>query len=183
MRHPFQAVFLTCVLIGSLQPSLFSSSPPGSDITTIILVRHAERDTLQVDPPISVAGRERAMVLATMLANAGIRAIYTTDYLRTQQTVEPLASMLRLKPEAVVAEGRDLNEHVADLLGRIAAGGNEGVVLVSSHSNVIPVILRILGVDFNEEIPMHQYDDLFIITKQSGEPGRLLRLKFGKRTP
>lgn len=176
-------MFARAALIWCIPVFLHAAVPSVVEHTTIIVVRHAERDTQKVDPPISVAGRERALVLARMLAPAGISAIYTTDYLRTQQTVQPLASALGLRFEQVVAENRDLKEHVADLLKRISTNNAGRVVLVSSHSNVIPLILQGLGVEFTEEIAMDQYDDLFIVTKKSDGTASLLRLKFGRATP
>ncbi|MEX0735849.1 MAG: phosphoglycerate mutase family protein [Bacteroidota bacterium] len=183
MQENLRRMFAIGVLFCCIPVFLPAAVPSVVEHTTVIVVRHAERDTQKVDPPISVAGRERAQVLAQMLAPAGISAIYTTDYLRTQQTVQPLASALRIRFEEVNAENRDLKEHVADLLKRISTNNAGRVVLVSSHSNVIPLILQDLGVEFKEDIPMHQYDDLFIVTKKSDGTASLLRLKFGRATP
>lgn len=183
MQNSMKRIVASGLLFCCIPLSLLVALPRGGDVTTIIVVRHAERDTQKVDPPISVAGRERAQVLAQLLGSAGISAIYTTDYLRTQQTVQPLALALGLRFEQVAAENRDLKEHVADLLKRISTRNTGQVVLVASHSNVVPLILQELGVEFREEIAMHQYDDLFIVSRRSNGTATLLRLKFGKATP
>ena len=57
-------------------------------ITTILLVRHAEKTMQGTDPPLSDEGQARAQTLAHVTGEAGVTAIYTSQYLRTQQTVQ-----------------------------------------------------------------------------------------------
>src|SRR3989454_12655624 len=67
-------------------------------VTTVILIRHAEKviDPNNNDPDLSPAGQTRAQELVRMFGDAGINAIYATQYKRTQQTVKPLADKLGL---------------------------------------------------------------------------------------
>ena len=44
------------------------------------------------DPLLSSAGEARAARLATMLAEAGVKAIYASEFRRTQDTGKPLAA-------------------------------------------------------------------------------------------
>ena len=66
--------------------------------TTVLLVRHAEKTSAATDPPLSVAGKARARVLAHVAGSAGVNAIYHTQFQRTQQTVKPLAVAQGLTP-------------------------------------------------------------------------------------
>ena len=51
---------------------------------SVILVRHAERaGGMDADVGISDAGQCRAKLLATMLADAGVKVIYTSQVKRT----------------------------------------------------------------------------------------------------
>src|SRR3954451_2593383 len=76
--------------------------------TTVILVRHAERaGGMDPDVGISDAGQCRAKTLAAMLADAGVRAIYTSEVKRTQQTAEPIATKLAIRPGIVPAKDVD----------------------------------------------------------------------------
>lgn len=104
---------------------------------TIFIVRHAERadatpgaTMMANDPELSPAGRERAAALASMLRDAGIAAIYVSEYKRTQQTAEPLANARGLRPTIVPAKD------TAALVGTLRSA--RGNVLVVGHSNSIP---------------------------------------------
>ncbi len=74
---------------------------------TLWLVRHAHRlDFIQpewfetalhpYDPPLSPEGVERSIALAQELSRAPIDVIFTSPFLRTIQTVDPLARILEL---------------------------------------------------------------------------------------
>src|SRR5215831_19794894 len=86
-------------------------------VTTIIIVRHAEKiiDPNNPDVDLSPAGQARAQELARMFGDAGINAIYATQYKRTQETVKPLADKLGL-PITMVN-----SKNTADLLAQIRA--------------------------------------------------------------
>lgn len=144
---------------------------------SIFLVRHAERadagmaaaTTMATDPDLSDAGRARAETLATMLKDARITAIFTTEYKRTQQTAVPLAKRLGIQPQTISA--KDAEGLVAKVK---AAGGN---VLVIGHSNTIPDVLKRLGVEIPVKIGDGDYDDLFVVT--AGQKPTMVRLHYG----
>lgn len=62
-------------------------------VTTVILVRHAEKmvlppsDPRSDDPPLSADGTTRAQTLAHVVGNAGIEVIFATEFQRTQMTI------------------------------------------------------------------------------------------------
>src|SRR5688572_30206280 len=72
--------------------------------TTVILVRHAERPS-GADPELSADGRARAESLAVALARTEIHAIIHTQFRRTQQTAQPLATQKGLTPIVLTATG------------------------------------------------------------------------------
>ncbi len=67
----------------------------------IFLVRHAERADAggpgQKDPALSETGKKRAAALVAELRDAGISAIYASEFRRTQETAGPLAKSLGLE--------------------------------------------------------------------------------------
>ena len=87
-------------LFSAGRQTLASAAPPHDDFKpmTVFLVRHAERaDAPREDPPLTEAGSARAQLLARMLGKSGIKAIYTSQYLRTKATAEPLAKQLGIE--------------------------------------------------------------------------------------
>ena len=138
---------------------------------TVILVRHAEKAAAPADdPPLTAEGRQRAEALARTLSASGVTAIYVTEYLRTQQTGEPLALLLHLTPQRIEAK------KTPDLAGAIR-GHKDGVVLVVGHSNTLPEIIAALGGP-EVKIGDGEYDSLFVLTI-SGKDVTLLRLRYG----
>src|SRR6266480_2416178 len=85
-------------------------------ITTVILVRHAEKkiEPQNPDPDLSPAGLTRAQELARMLGAAGINAIYATNFKRTQQTVQPLSD--RVGVQVTVVDAKQTEELVRRIL-------------------------------------------------------------------
>ncbi len=149
------------------------AAPPR--ITTVIVVRHAEKTGPTGDVPLSEAGRARARELARVLAGASVTAIYDTQYLRTQQTAEPLAESLKIKPTVTGTT----DAYAADLVKEIEAHHAGGTVVVVSHSNLIPDLLRALGIEKPPSIGDTQYDDLFVVTRAPGASPKLLALRYG----
>ena len=125
----------------------------------IFLVRHAERaptsGPVPSDTGLSREGKTRAQHLADELRDAGITAIFTTEYKRTQETAAPLAKSLGIRPEVVPAN--DLRSLIAKIKGA------NGRVLVVGHSNTLPQTINALGVDARVAIPETDYDNLFVV--------------------
>lgn len=145
------------VLAMSLIPALASAQQ------MVILTRHAERADGQAtmmsasgapaDPKLSAAGEARAQKLATMLADAGITAMFTTEFARTKDTAAPLAAKVKLTPEVVAAA------QTAAVVDKIKANAT-GVVFVVGHSNTVGAIIKALGGP-DVTIGDAEYDNLF----------------------
>ncbi len=120
------------------------------------------------DPDLSDVGKARAQSLAATLKDAGITAVYVTEFKRTQQTAEPLAKVLGIQATIVSAK------EVAGLIEKVkAASGN---TLIVGHSNTVPQILRHLGVADEVKLGDADYDNLFVVIK--GAKPVLVRLHF-----
>lgn len=143
---------------------------------TAFVVRHAERadaatggaTMMATDPELSEAGRVRAESLATALEDAGITAIFVTEYKRTQQTAAPLAKRLAVTVQTVPSKDAE------GLVAKVKAA--KGNVLIVGHSNTIPATIKRLGIEAPVTIADSDHDDLFIVTL--GSPASLLRLHY-----
>jgi phosphohistidine phosphatase SixA len=161
------AATVVCILFLSL-----TASAQG----TIFLVRHAERaDTaagaapsMATDPSLSEVGHTRASSLGVMLKDAGISAIFVTEFKRTQETAAPLAKVLGITPTTVAA--KDTNA----LLARLKQ--TTGNTLVVGHSNTVPEIAKALGVATPIVIADSDFDNLLLVTP--GQPARLIHLHY-----
>ena len=142
----------------------------------VIVARHAERAdggaaapgtmTTGNDPELSQAGKARADKLAAMLADAGVVAIYTTEFRRTKDTAAPLAAKIGVKVEPVTS--KDVSAVVAKIKSHTT-----GAVLVVGHSNTVPQIIKALG---GSAVTMadDEYDSLFFVAAN----GTTTRIKF-----
>src|SRR5260221_3622501 len=109
----------------------------------VFVVRHAEKqsDSNEQGVPLSEAGRARANKLAAHLKNAGVTAIYSTDFVRTLETAEPLAKALKVAVRKYSATGADGNPDLKPLAARLIAEHTRYTVLVCSHSKTLPPLL------------------------------------------
>jgi phosphohistidine phosphatase SixA len=151
--------------------------------TTIILVRHAEKQAQAGDPPLSSAGQARAEALARMLADAGVIGLSATPYRRTRLTLEPLAERIGLEVEIDPVDLSDPERYAAELAGSLLERFRGGVVVVAGHSNTIPLLLEALGVTGPGNLDEDEYDDLFVVYVATGAPPSVLHLHYGEPTP
>jgi phosphohistidine phosphatase SixA len=148
-------------------------------VTTVILVRHAEKNIEpgNSNPALSPAGQQRAQELVHMLGSTGITAIYATQYLRTQQTVQPLANHLSLTVNQIDAN------NTAELVRRIKSDHAGGVIFVAGHNNTVPEIVAALGGGNFPVIPESEYDNMFVVTIYRFGKAKTVKLKYGSPMP
>jgi phosphohistidine phosphatase SixA len=128
----------------------------------IVLVRHAEKADNSLNAELSARGKERAVALADMLADAGIERVYSTDFIRTLDTARPLAGRLGLEPE--LYHPKELKTFASML------GDRGGRALVVGHSFTTPRLVELLGGSPGAPIAGDEYDRLYIVViAASGE--------------
>ena len=159
---------------------LFGHAAVAAADQVVFVVRHAERadsgsgpppaGMMANDPPLSAAGKERAARLATLLASADVKHIYTTEFKRTRETAAPLAQQLRV--EAVASAARD-SDSLVQQVTKVA-----GNVLIVGHSNTVPDLLKRLGVKNAISIADNEYDNLFVVVRPAAGEPTLIRLRY-----
>jgi phosphohistidine phosphatase SixA len=165
-----QRILISGLLLVAMSGSIFAEP---AQVTTVILVRHAEKVDASNNPDLSAAGYERAKRLAALLRDVPIDAVYTTPFHRTRKTAGPAATARDLTPIEVHADKK--------LAGNTAARVREHrgkSVLVVGHSNTIPDTLRALGFKDAPAIDDSEYDRLFICTLIDGAPGSFVALRY-----
>jgi broad specificity phosphatase PhoE len=164
-RASLQIVVLALVAIVAVPAAAAAQS-------LVIFVRHAERADggagantsmtgAPADPLLSAAGEARAGKLATMFADAGIKAIYTSEFRRTQDTGKPLATKLGISVTSVAS--RDVN----DLVRKIKAEHPKDVVMIVGHSNTIPALIKAFGGD-DVKMSDDEYSAIYLVSPATG---------------
>jgi len=158
-------LLLLCLLAGTIQ---------AQDFTTIILVRHAEKDMSAStnDPGLSAAGKERSEALAHALAEMDIDAIFSTPYVRTRTTVSLLSEQKAL---AI----KEYDPFDKEALHTILHDHKGKTLLFSGHSNTVPAMLNTLTQTNDYQILDDQaYDDLFMVIFHDDKP-KVIHLQYG----
>jgi broad specificity phosphatase PhoE len=158
--------------------SEYSFSDERDSITTLFLVRHAEKDgTVWEDPGLTPAGTARADELAYILKYVKLDAIYSTPFARTKLTVQPTAEEKGLEVKLYKPNDKGFIKNVLD-----AYPGKS--ILIVGHSNTIPRLANELAgrSDFSD-LDDATYDNLFIASVPTEGKPVVLRIRFGTHTP
>jgi len=139
----FSSILLTILTIAAITTTV-SAQP------TIYLVRHAEKlptwlaEELADFHPLSDAGVGRAQRLAEQFKIGSLAAIFSSRTTRTLHTALPLAQKLGLAVEIAEAcsDTSAIDSFYAALRQRFKP---DQAVLLVSHSNIIPYLLRRAG--------------------------------------
>lgn len=149
--------------------------------TVVVIVRHAEKGTTPAnDPPLTDAGAARARALATVLASADVKAVITTQLVRTRETGRPTAEAHGITMETIPAGG-PVDAH-AKAVADAARKHTGKTVLVVGHSNTVTHIIAALGGPKLAELCDSQYSSLFTVVLDGGK-ARLVNGTFGAPSP
>jgi 2,3-bisphosphoglycerate-dependent phosphoglycerate mutase len=148
--------------------------------TTVIFVRHAEKmATPENDPGLSPAGERRVAELTRQLVDAdvvaGVDAVYSTPFRRTEETARPIAEALGLPLNAYdAADTEAIMEHIVQQ--------HKGkIILVVGHSNTLPALIGNMGASKKvPEIDDDEYDNLYIVSIPWFGKTKTIRLRYGE---
>lgn len=131
--------------------------------TTFILVRHAEKEDVKDNPNLTKEGQARAQSLVKLLEKQNVDAIYSTNFNRTRNTIQPLADAKGV----TVQTYQSLN--MEDLIAQYAGK----TIVICGHSNTTPQFANtLMGAKKFENFDDSDYGNLIIITVNSA--GRIL---------
>ena len=148
-----------------------------ADSTTVVVIRHAEKELGGLaDPPLSAAGQARAALLVRMFGDASgpgrINAIYVSAALRNRMTAAPLAARLGLTPTVAAGDPRTLARQVL----REHGGGR---ILIVWHNDTMPTLVQALsGIDQLAPIGDADFGAMFIVTVPRIGRANLLRMEY-----
>ena len=142
---------------------------------TVYIVRHAEKasDT-ERDPVLSDAGILRAEAVAALFAGDMPDLVVVSPLQRTRLTAAPTIAASGAFVAVSPLDG-GVEAHVTTIRRGVLALPEDAVVLISGHSNTVPLIAQALGYA-TPDMPECEYDRLIRIELRNGEvSGETLR--------
>jgi 2,3-bisphosphoglycerate-dependent phosphoglycerate mutase len=140
-------------------------------ITQYYFIRHAEKADSSKNPDLSEKGLERAQEWKTLFSEINFDAVYSTDFNRTLQTIQPIVAdnnqLLKIyNPKMIDIEAFKKETH-----GK--------TILIVGHSNTIPnMINQIIKENKYTNIEENQFGNLYIVTLFENQiVSQLLHLK------
>jgi len=146
--------------------------------TSYYIVRHAEKETpatnttMTSDVPLSEAGKQRAEALKDLLKKENIKHVFSTNYIRTKSTAQPLVDVIHIPIETYDPKDPQFVSKLKTLNGN---------VLVVGHSNTVDDLVNELTgkKEIQGDLPDSEYGDLFVV-KKKGKRMSFERKHFGQ---
>ncbi|NNL41322.1 MAG: hypothetical protein HKO79_02425 [Desulfobacterales bacterium] len=159
---------ILCFFLSCMSSNMHSKS---GTTTTVILIRHADRDD---KGSLTQKGHDRAEALVNTVGHRGITAIYSPDLERNLDTVKPLAEHLginiTLTPKvSLFVVSKIVNEILDKHAGAV-------VLWVGNVSGNLQAIYRKLGGKGKGPL---EYGDLFIMTIPDRGAVKVTKSRFG----
>lgn len=153
--------------------------PEGGRPTVYYVIRHTERDP-GLDPPINAEGQIRADALADALDLAGVDEIVTTQFIRGQQSGQPLSSRtgapITVAP-ITMTTWPDFGTEVAAWQRAREVQGRT-YLLIGHSGGYNTALLTGLGAP-SAGILAERYQDMVILVRETTGEVRLSRLQYG----
>jgi broad specificity phosphatase PhoE len=128
---------------------------------------------------LTESGQRRATLLASVLKDAGIDAIFTSSLQRAVKTAEPLATASGSDPKPLLQLTTKFDKSDMDnFVQLLRSQQRENIVLFVGHSNTVPALIKALGHTDEIKIPETEYDNLFVLIPKSEGAPTVLRLRY-----
>ena len=140
-------------------------------ITQYYFIRHAEKADSSKNPDLSEKGLERAQEWKALFSDINFDAVYSTDFNRTIQTIQPIVAgnnqLLKIYNPKMIDK---------ELFKKETQGKT---ILIVGHSNTVPnMVNQIIKENKYVDIAENQFGNLYIITLfENQTQSQLLHLK------
>tara|TARA_Y100000758_G_C15873167_1_gene357502 strand:+ start:34 stop:552 length:519 start_codon:yes stop_codon:yes gene_type:complete len=162
MRARHILLFLVCFQVSFSQSQ---NKEIKVDETLYYFIRHAEKDKSSPknrNPKLSEKGQLRALNWAYFFREIPLAAIYSTNYIRTITTAEPVADDKNLSIIIYSPKEVDIN--------RFKKKNHGKSILIVGHSNTTPEFVNaILGFEKFKKMKDNDNSSLFIIKEINGD--------------
>ncbi len=145
--------------------------------STVFVLRHAEYDVISGVPNqglhLNSLGVARAEQLGKVLCDADVNEIFVSDFVRTQETAQELATNMSLAP--IIYS----NSNIQNIVQQIKTNYIGKTIVIVGHSNTVPQIINefilgspVINIDY-------EFHNLFVITLCGSYGENLLNLWYG----
>ncbi|MFB3902515.1 MAG: histidine phosphatase family protein [Acidobacteriota bacterium] len=138
----------------------------------VFLVRHAEKVDDTDDAALTQEGLNRAERLAAILKDAGITAVYTTQFQRTRNTAAPLCREAGIQP-VVIPQGEE--QKVVDA---VRTRHKNDVVMVVGHRSTVIKMLKLFGAREPFAIGPGEHSQIFVVVPNGNGAPTALQLRY-----
>lgn len=143
---------LLLILIFILQFSICKAQT-----TTYYFIRHSEKIDNSENPDLSEKGKIRAENWNKIFSETKFDAVYSTDFIRTIQTVTPILNFRNLKPIIYNHKNIDIESFKSDTKNK--------TVLVVGHSNSTPdFVNKLINEKKYEKIDETVFGNIYIVS-------------------
>jgi broad specificity phosphatase PhoE len=174
VRSPHGLLLALILVVGVLA---CSETPQGS--TVVVVVRHADKDTIpKDDPPLTADGIVRSQALASALEHAGVQVVITTQLVRSQQTGRPFEGKSGLTM-VTIPRGKNIAQHAALIAAEVRRHLGKTVLVIGHGETVGPIIVA-LGGPRIAEVCAGEYSNLYTLVLDSGSSrARVIQSAYG----
>ena len=147
-------LFLTGLILLGLQSVALAQND--SEIFTLYLVRHAEKESRANEPgnpSLTFCGELRAQALVKILSDIRLESIYSTPFERTLSTAQPIAQSKQL-------EIRIYDPSRLEKFSQLLLDAQQDALIVG-HSNTTAVLAGLLAGESEEAFDEDIYDRLY----------------------
>lgn len=175
-REGMTVTSFSTAMITTADGSELSLKPEGMEgATTIVLVRHAEKEDDGTDNPgLTDEGLARADRIAELVRPMDIQEVFMTDKKRVIFTARPLGMDSGIPPSIYNMEQY---ERVITKIFDKRAGQS---VIIYGHSNTTPELINLITGNTNlETIPHDEYDNIYVVNSMGqGQQSTVWKFKF-----
>ncbi|HEX8474487.1 MAG TPA: phosphoglycerate mutase family protein [Pyrinomonadaceae bacterium] len=168
------------ILVILLALGLAACTRPQPGTTTVLLVRHGEKASEAEDSPLTEAGQQRAQALVRVAEDAGVSAVYSSQFKRNLDTARPLSEHLGIAVTQIPVNPSSLSDYGKSLAVDILGKHRGQTVVVVGHSNTLAATVESL-IGRPARIDSVEYHDLFVVSVPPTGTATVIKAEYGAR--
>ncbi len=157
---------------------MVSCNRPHPGPTLVLLVRHAEKASDAEDSPLTDVGAKRAQALIRIVEDAGVKAIYTSQFKRNHDTARPLSERLGVAVTEMPVNLQNPGDYGKVLAKDILEKRSGQTVVVIGHANTIASTIEGLtgrAIQIGEVA----YGDFFSVSISPSGEAKVIKAQYG----